>query len=153
MKTLLLSIFLMMTVSTAYANSCDTVDEHPSSGVFTQDCISEILINYVTFHPNGYFIIEGPGDENIYVQGSRSTDNSFLLEAVGPQYSSKITPEVVKALISLGWALPGESGNFDLTIQVDQIFNQDAASILYKALYSYYPEATDVDLSYQMSDF
>ena len=105
----------------------------------TKECINNILVNYITYEPNGFFIIQmygEKGDKNIYVQGSRIADNSFHFEAVSQVYSDDVTPEIINSIVKLGWNLPYDS-NFTQTVYYDQILNKEAANLLYKTLESY----------------
>ena len=105
----------------------------------TKECINNILMNYITHAPNGIFIIYmygEKGNENVYVQGRRSADNSFDFEAVSQVYSDEVTPEVINSLVKLGWNLPYDS-NFTQTVYYDQILNNEAANLLYQTLESY----------------
>lgn len=108
----------------------------------TKECINKILINYITYEPNGFFIIQMDGengDKNVYVQGTRSTDNSFHFEAVSQVYSDEVTPEVISSLVKLGWNLPYDN-NFTQKVYYDQILNMEAANLLYLTLESYNQE-------------
>ena len=152
-KLSLIFIFFLILVgiSNAKVYSCDKISGKPSVGIFTQDCINAILTNYVTYHPNGFFIIIISEEKNVYVQGTRTEGNSFLFEAVCPQYSDTITPTVVKELIKLGWTF-GDQGNYNKVIYINEIFNRKAAGLLYKTLDNYDLEKNDIVLSYFMSD-
>ena len=143
---------MLLSVSNAKANSCDEVSPNPSIGEFTKECINRVLTNYVTYVPNGYFVIQISEEMNVYVQGIRDLGNSFLFEAVGSKYSDRITQKVMNSLVKLGWNLPGDSGNFDQIIQIDQILNQEAAGLLYQTLDSYSLEKNDIILTYFMNN-
>ena len=145
---------ILLSTSSANANTCDKISDVPSEGIFTQDCINDILTNYITYHPNGFFVISIHEEKNVYVQAARDEDNTLYIEAVGPHYSSAVTPKVVHTLIKLGWGLPAEEeGNYNRIIQIDNIFNQKAAELLYKTLEGYQIEQNSVVLLYFMSDF
>tara|TARA_X000001036_G_C20235221_1_gene625670 strand:+ start:77 stop:352 length:276 start_codon:yes stop_codon:yes gene_type:complete len=89
---------------------------------------------------------------NVYVQGVRDLGNSFLFEAVGSKYSDRITQKVTNSLVKLGWNLPGDSGNYDQFILMDQILNQEAAGLLYQTLDSYSLEKNEIILTYFMDN-
>ncbi len=143
---------MLLSVSTAKANSCNEVSPNPSIGKFTKECINRILTNYVTQVPNGFFVIEISKEMNVYVQGVRDLGNSFLFEAVGSKYSDRITQNVTNSLVKLGWSLPRDSGNYDQIILIDQILNQEAAGLLYQTLGSYNLEKNNIILTYFMDN-
>ena len=58
-------------------NSYNKFYDEFSGCKLTKECINNILINYITYEPNGFFIIEmvgEKGDKNVYVQGSRTDE-------------------------------------------------------------------------------
>ena len=120
-------------------NSYNEFYDEFSGCKLTKECINNILINYITHEPNGFFIISmygEKGNKNVYVQGSRLADNSFHFEAVSQVYSDEVTPEVINSLVKLGWNLPYDN-NFTRTVYYDQILNKEAANLLYQTLESY----------------
>ena len=120
-------------------NSYNAFYDEFSGCKLTKECINNILINYITHEPNGFFIISMYGEKggkNVYVQGSRSAGNSFHFEAVSQVYSDDATPEVINSLAKLGWNLPYDQ-NFNQTVSLDQILNGEAANLLYQTLESY----------------
>lgn len=120
-------------------NSYNEFYDEFSGCKLTKECINNILINYITHEPNGFFIIQmygEKGNKNVYVQGSRLADNSFHFEAVSQVYSDEVTPEVINSLVKLGWNLPYDN-NFTRTVYYDQILNKEAANLLYQTLESY----------------
>ena len=145
---------ILLGTSSSNANACNKISDAPSNGIFTQDCINDILTNYITYHPNGFFVISANEENNVYVQGAREEDDTLYIEAVGPHYSSAVTPNVVHTLIKLGWGLPAEEeGNYNRIIEIDDIFNRKASELLYKTLDGYQIEQNSVALLYFMSDF
>ena len=120
-------------------NSYNEFYDEFSGCKLTKECINNILINYITHEPNGFFIIQmygEKGNKNVYVQGSRLADSSFHFEAVSQVYSDEVTPEVINSLVKLGWNLPYDN-NFTRTVYYDQILNKEAANLLYQTLESY----------------
>ena len=99
-----------------------------------------------------FFVITVSEDENVYVQGTRSSGNLFLFEAVGPKYTKKINPKIMQQLLKLGWSLPsGEGGNYDQVISVDQILNNHAGDMLFETLTAYDAEYNGKNLTYSIS--
>ena len=152
---ILMSLFfsILIYVSPIKAAPCNTVSKTPSEGKFTQKCIHNILKNYQKHHSNGYFVIEISSHESIYLQGYRASDSSYVFEAVGPKYSKKATPKVERLLTTLGWTMPGKSGNYERTIKLDQILNQDTSALVYQTLKQYNTDQENKETSYWMSDF
>ena len=150
---LLIFCVILLSVSNAKASSCNEVSDNPLVGTFTKECINSILTNYITFKPNGFFVISISEEKNVYVQGARDNGNLFLFEAVGSKYSGRVTPKVMKSLINLGWSLPGESGNFNRMISVEHILSQKSADLIYQTLVSYKLDKNDISLTYFMGNF
>ena len=120
-------------------NSYNEFYDEFSGCKLTKECINNVLINYITHEPNGFFIIQmygEKGNKNVYVQGTRLADNSFHFEAVSQVYSDEVTIEVINSLLKLGWNLQYDN-NFTQTVYYDQILNEEAANLLYQTLESY----------------
>ena len=149
---ILLAMFL--TTTNAKAQTCEDYSGRNSLGTLTKQCLNEILISYVNYRPNGYFLIIASDEDNVYVQGRRQSGNQFVLEAVGPKYTQKITVKITQDLLELGW-LPSleDTGNYEQVVTVDQLFSNQATNILYDTLITYDEHYRGQNLTYSISEW
>ena len=152
MKTLpLLMLSALLITSDLKAQSCNIKSDDPVVGVVTKECMNEILFNYITYFPTGFFVITVSEQDNVYVQGSRSSGNTFIFETVGSRYSDKVSVEVMQKLLKLGWSLPSEqSGNFELLVSAEQILDGQAVEILLETITIYDLQYNGQNLTYMM---
>jgi len=150
---LIFCILFFGSVSSAKTNICEKVSENPVEGKFSVDCINAILINYVTYKPQGFFIIILSNEENIYVQGNKDSGNSFLFEAVGPSLTNTLDSKTVKSLLNLGWNFPNNSPNYEQIFQIDEIYSEEAAKLVFETLKSYNANPLKIFFEYSISDF
>ena len=153
MRKVIIIICLLFfgSISSATASICEKISENPVEGKFSVDCINAVLINYVTYKPWGFFIISLSREENIYVQGGKDSGNSFLFEAVGPSYTNALDSKTVKSLLNLGWNLPNNSSNYDQIVQIDEIFSEEAAKLVFETLESYNANPQKIIFEYQIA--
>ena len=144
------TLLILIIIANVKADDCSSISGNPVKGTFTEECIATILSNYATYYPNGLFVIQISEEYIVYVQGYRGQGNMFNLQAAGPQFSKKITPDVLRALINLGWSLPDEDENYKVVLSIEQMLNGEAAYILYKTLDSYGLEQNQINLTYFM---
>ena len=145
-------LFGFGTATKATGNECDQVSENPENGVFSLECINSVLINYVTYKPSGFFILSLSNEESIYVQGIKDIGNSFLFEAVGPEFTNALSSGTLKSLLNLGWDFPDNSSNYSKILQIDEIFSGAAAQLVFETLKSYDSDPQKVKFTYTISD-
>ena len=154
MKKVLIVIGLLLFggISNATTNKCEEISENSVKGIFSISCIDAVLINYVTYKPNGFFVIFLSSEENIYVQGIKDSGNSFLFEAVGPGLTNTLDSKTVKSLLNLGWNFPDNSPNYWQILQIDKIFSEGAAKLVFETLESYNVDPQKIMFEYSISD-
>jgi hypothetical protein len=136
------------------AAECENISEEYSRGSLTSKCLQKVIENFATYQPHGFFVVTIPSKDNVYVQGLKSEGNSFLMEAVSPEYTSDITPDTVSGLLKLGWNLPSElDDNFFLYVNAEDIFDGTASKLLLEALLMY-PSISNQDVvEYQIFSY
>jgi len=107
---------------------------------FMQKDIQEVLDTFITegYAVNGYFFRFFLSErENIFAQGILVSDNTCRLEISGKDYLTN--PYILdiykfKKLVSLGWKIPYEGGNFNSEVLIKDVLEDKVAELLFESL-------------------
>ena len=122
---------------------------------FTQKDIQKVLDIFITggYAVNGPFHFVLSERENIYAQGFLVSDNTCRLEISGKDYLTN--PYILdiykfKKLVSLGWKIPDEEGNFNSEVTVKDVLEDKVAELLFESLKVFDLPDSKIDCTYDL---